>query len=247
MEDAPAETPAANPPPPPPRRPPPPRHLWGRLRHWTSELVTVFIGVYAAFALNNYQTHRQERQRREQILDWVQSAYAELRDAMGREEAAMRKDATEFDRAVKAGETPRLFAFNYRGDYNPGDFATLLQSGGFDLLEVQTVRDIREVEGTLRQMVAVLQHDQQISDALVLPNLDKPPEFFYDPSTKGLRPSYSWYANFYQLELDYYRTIRGELNTLLKQLQTERERNRLNGKVEGPSTRLRLAQDDRRF
>ena len=204
---------------------PPLGRLWGRLRRWTGELITVFIGVYAAFMLNNYQAHRQERQRREQILAWVQAAYTELSAAMTREENSMRKEADQFNQRVKAGEMPRLFAFNYRGDYDPADFTSLLQSGGFDLLEVQTVRDIREVEGTLRQMVAVIHHDQQISDALVLPNLDKPPDFFYDPATKQLRPSYGWYTQFYEIELGLYRQIHQELGTLITQLRVERQRN----------------------
>ena len=42
--------------------------LGGRLVRWTAELVLVFIGVYAAFWLNNYQQHHQEANRRDQIL-----------------------------------------------------------------------------------------------------------------------------------------------------------------------------------
>ena len=40
----------------------------GRLVRWTAELVLVFVGVYAAFWLNNYQQHHQEANRRDQIL-----------------------------------------------------------------------------------------------------------------------------------------------------------------------------------
>ena len=226
MEELPEEPLAAPPATVPARSIPPPGRLWGRLRRWTGELVTVFVGVYAAFMLNNYQVHRQERQRREQILAWVQSAYAELSTGVGQEENSMRKEADQFNQRIKAGEMPRLFTFNYRGDYNPADFTSLLQSGGFDLLEIQTVRDIREVEGTLRQMVAVIPHDQQISDALVLPNLDKSPDFFYDPATKQLRPSYRWYTDFYEIELGLYGQIHRELDALLAQLRAERMRNR---------------------
>jgi hypothetical protein len=39
-----------------------------RLARWTAELVLVFIGVSAAFWLNNYQQHQQEAKRRDQIL-----------------------------------------------------------------------------------------------------------------------------------------------------------------------------------
>src|SRR5207244_72381 len=39
-----------------------------RLVRWAAELVLVFVGVYAAFWLNNYQQHQQEANRRDQIL-----------------------------------------------------------------------------------------------------------------------------------------------------------------------------------
>src|SRR6266481_7828813 len=42
--------------------------LLSRLGRWLAELVLVFVGVYAAFWLNNYQEHREEAGRRDQIL-----------------------------------------------------------------------------------------------------------------------------------------------------------------------------------
>jgi hypothetical protein len=42
--------------------------LRARLGYWTAEVVLVFVGVSAAFWLNNYQQHDQEAKRRDQIL-----------------------------------------------------------------------------------------------------------------------------------------------------------------------------------
>jgi len=44
------------------------RSRFARLGRWVAELVLVFVGVYAAFWLNSYQQHRQDAQRRDQIL-----------------------------------------------------------------------------------------------------------------------------------------------------------------------------------
>src|SRR5947207_3155909 len=38
-----------------------------RLGRWVAELVLVFVGVYAAFWLSNYQQHRQDAERRDGI------------------------------------------------------------------------------------------------------------------------------------------------------------------------------------
>src|SRR5947207_688198 len=44
------------------------RSRLSRFGRWVAELLLVFVGVYAAFWLNNYQQHRQDAQRRDQIL-----------------------------------------------------------------------------------------------------------------------------------------------------------------------------------
>jgi hypothetical protein len=45
-----------------------PKHSWkSAIIRRLVELGIVFVGVYAAFALNNHQSHKQERQRRAQI------------------------------------------------------------------------------------------------------------------------------------------------------------------------------------
>lgn len=202
------------------------RRRWVPAARWAGELVTVFVGVYAAFVLNNHQGHRHERQRREQILDWAEKAYSDLLIQMNAEAEETRRQGADFNRRISAGETPALYAFDFRSDYSPGDFTSLLQSGGFDLLEVETVRALRDVEGTLRQMVEVLRHDQQLCDALIRPNLDKDPSFFYDVPARRLRPPYAWYGKYFTSEAQFHAEMRAGLEKALAQLRAERARNR---------------------
>ena len=42
------------------------RSRFARFGRWVAELVLVFVGVYAAFWLNNYQQHQQDAERRDQ-------------------------------------------------------------------------------------------------------------------------------------------------------------------------------------
>ncbi|HEX5492350.1 MAG TPA: hypothetical protein VFX07_13895, partial [Candidatus Udaeobacter sp.] len=44
------------------------RSLLSRVVRWMAELILVFVGVYAAFWLNNYQQHQQDAERHDQIL-----------------------------------------------------------------------------------------------------------------------------------------------------------------------------------
>ena len=225
MENDPAVTPPKSSLPATPIRPAASCWRWVPAARWAGELATVFVGVYAAFVLNNYQSHRHERQRREQILDWAQKAYSEMLVRMDAEAAETRQQGQDFNRRMEAGETPALYAFDFRSDYNPGDFTSLLESGGFDLLEVETVHALRDVEGTLRQMVETLRHDQQLCDTLIRPNLDKDPSFFYDVPLHRLRPAYAWYGKYFASEAAFYAEMHTELEKVLTQLRTERARN----------------------
>ena len=53
------------------------RSLLSRVGRWTAELVLVFVGVYAAFWLNNYQQHQQDAERRDQILASIEQTLSE--------------------------------------------------------------------------------------------------------------------------------------------------------------------------
>jgi hypothetical protein len=93
------------------------RTFSGRLVRWAVELVLVFIGVYAAFWLNNYQLHRQEAKRCDQILASIERT---LHDGIksGKINAAeQEQEAAEFQRALDAAEMPPLHPFVFTTDY----------------------------------------------------------------------------------------------------------------------------------
>jgi len=211
-------------PPPPGKRPPPRFSLWAA--HWGAELLTVFVGVYAAFMLNGYQSHRQDRQRREQILAWMETEFTEGLEDIKKEQASLKKQHDDFTRQIDAGAMPAIRALTFDTDYDPADMASVMSSGGFDLLAVQTVRLIKDTEATQRLMLGLARHDQQLSDALVLPNLDKDPGFFYDPATHKLRPTYGWYADFFPKMLRGFNELRPQVEKLLVQIRAERQRDR---------------------
>ncbi len=186
----------------------------------------MFVGVYAAFMLNNYQAHRQDRQRRDQILAWMETEFTEGLENIKTEQALLKKQHDNLMRQIDAGAMPAIHPLTFDSDYDPADMASVMSSGGFNLLEVETVRLIRDTESTQRLILGVARHDQQLSDALVLPNLDKEPVFFYDPATHKLRPTYDWYADFFPKMLRCFDDLRPEVEKLLVQIRAERQRNR---------------------
>ena len=153
---------------------------YSRIGRWVAELILVFVGVYAAFWLNNLQQHHQEAKRRDRILASLERL---LEDGVAntKEQAAKQdREMVAFQRALQADEMPAMRRFTFTTDYNPNDIATLLQAGGIELLDVRTLTALRELESVIRWGLSRMAHYQKLSNELIAPNLDQEKTFFYD-------------------------------------------------------------------
>jgi hypothetical protein len=191
---------------------------------WIAELLLVFIGVYAAFWLNNYQQHRQDAERRDQILASLEQLLREGIESNKTAGAKEERQATDFRRALDAGEMPPLHPFVFITDYSPGDIAALLQSGGVQLLDVKTLMAVRGLESVIRWGLSALARYQKLSDELIAPNLDQNISFFYDPATKKLRKRFEIYPQALEATVKFSHDLARTETELLKQIQAERQR-----------------------
>jgi hypothetical protein len=202
------------------------RSTFSRIGRWVAELVLVFVGVYAAFWLSNYQQHQQDAQRRDQILAFIEQTLREgIEGSKDNRAKEQEPEASEFRRALDAGEMPPLRPFVFITDYSPSDLATMLQSGGVQLLDVPTLRALRSDESVIRWGLARMARYQKLSDELIVPNLDQDISFFYDPATKKLRKQFEIYPDALQERLRFANELERTHTELLKQIQAERQRN----------------------
>src|SRR6266536_1258169 len=203
------------------------RSLLSRVGRWTAELLLVFVGVYAAFWLNNYQQHRQDAERRDQILAFIEQTLRQgIESSKINRTKEQEPEAAEFRRALNAGGMPPLRPFVFITDYSPSDLATMLQSGGVQLLDVQTLRALRNDESVIRWGLARMARYQKLSDELIVPNLDQDISFFYDPATKKLRKQFEIYPEALEDTVKFANDLEHTHTKLLKQIQAERQRNR---------------------
>ncbi len=200
------------------------RSFLSRVGRWTAELVLVFVGVYAAFWLNNYQEHREEAGRRDQILASFEEQLRQGIESGKINRAKQEKKAAEFRRALDAGEMPPLQPFVFTTDYSPIDWATMLQSGGVQLLDVETLIAVRNDESVIRWGLSRMAWYQKLSDELIVPNLDQEISFFYDPATKKLRKRFEIYPDALDANVQFANELEGTHTKLLKRIQAERQR-----------------------
>jgi hypothetical protein len=196
-----------------------------RIGRWTAELVLVFVGVYAAFWLNNYQQRQQDQERHDRILGSIEQTLREGIESNNASRAKEQQQVAEFRRALDAGEMPPLHPFVFTTDYSPGDFATILQSGGIQLLELETLTALRKDESVIRWGLSGMARYQKLSDELIVPNLNQDISFFYDPTTKKLRKQFEIYPEALQATVKFANDLERTHTALLKQIQAERQRN----------------------
>ena len=141
-------------------------HAWAVTRRRLAELLIVFVGVYAAFLLNRFDNDRRDTKRREQILDALEreigSNVEDYRRALGLAERAI----AEFDRQLAGGEMPGLVIMFNNSSYSSTDDATLLQAGGLELLDVESLEMLRRVNADQRSLVAALHNQFELCSLL---------------------------------------------------------------------------------
>lgn len=192
---------------------------------WIAELVLVFVGLYAAFWLNNYQQHRQDAERRDRILASIERTLRGGIESNKSNRAEQEREATEFRRALDAGEMPPLRPFVFTTDYSPGDFATILQAGGVQLLDLETLSALRNDESVIRWGLSRMARYTKLSDELIVPNLDQDISFFYDPATRKLRKRFEIYPEALDATVKFASDLERTHTELLKRIQAERQRN----------------------
>jgi hypothetical protein len=199
------------------------RSRFARFGRWVAELVLVFVGVYAAFWLSNFQQHREDARRRDQILASLEQEFLKGIESGKIAEAREERQAAEFRGALDAGEMPPLHPFVFTTDYSPGDIATLLQSGGVQLLDVKTLMALRELESVIRWGLSDIQRYQRLSDDLIVPNLDQDISFFYDPATKKLRRRFEIYPQALEATVKFAHDLDRAKTELVRRIQAERQ------------------------
>jgi hypothetical protein len=137
---------------------------------------------------------------------------------------------TRSPRSWQKRSPPRLEIWRARNsplpkrDYSPSDIATLLQSGGIELLEVKTLMALRDLESVIRGGLMRMKHYEALSDELIAPNLDQDISFFYDPVTKKLRKRFEKYPDMLQATVDFFHELERTQAALLAQIQAERRK-----------------------
>jgi hypothetical protein len=157
------------------------------------ELAIVFVGVYAAFALSEYQQERERNERREQLRHALLEEIADITyNARGMAFFTAGLIA-QMDSLQAAGETPPLRPFLNPLRVEMHMWEAALASGALDLLDVPTMQRMSRLYNSLTAGFEQFTQLRHLSESLIVPRAGDGPTAFYDPETRSLRPEFAWY------------------------------------------------------
>ena len=199
-----------------------PKHSWrSAIIDRLVELGIVFVGVYSAFALNNHQIHKQERQRRAQILTYLEKGAVAAAEKLKQTTANYDRNMNQFLDKLAKGEMPEGSPISWASNYNPNEYTWLLQAGGLELLDIETIARMRELDVAASTGLATMAHYQTLSDQLIVPHLTEGRSFFYDSTTKQLRGVYAQYPAILKEGSQVLHDITQKTDQLVAQLRVE--------------------------
>jgi hypothetical protein len=156
------------------------------------ELVIVFLGVYAAFWVDNYRESLAEQERSKEI---AQAILRGLDDVIHAETSFIETSAAglaDWREARQRGESPPPFYFRVSGSERPPRtiYEAIIQSRPAELFDSELLFDLgyfySEMVGVSNRYIRYA----EFTESTLLPNLKRGAEVFYDADGESLRPEY---------------------------------------------------------
>ena len=144
------------------------------------ELLVVFIGVYAAFALSQYEARRKSAERRDQLQDALVREIKDLTSNTRRVAQQLPIELAQFDSAVRVGGHPALQPWIEPVRMQTHMWEATLQSGALDLFDVPTVYRLSQFYNELNAGFEQLAQLRSLSESVLIPDLERGSGEFYE-------------------------------------------------------------------
>lgn len=157
------------------------------------ELIVIFLGVYAAFWVDNYRDEMAEVERSREIAQALQKDISDVIRVVQTTVDEVHTGLDEWERARERGETPPPYVFRFSGSERPPDtvFNAILQSRPVELFDSELVFDLgyfySELLGTSDRYVRYA----TFTESEILPRLKTGPASFYSADGGRLMPEYA--------------------------------------------------------
>ena len=166
-----------------------------RLGALALELLVVFIGVYAAFALADWDRRRQDDARRERLRV---ALLAEVRGTTVIAQTArqsVRQLRDDFEARRLRGERPVPAPVLSETRADPNVWSATVAAGGIELIDIDTFVQLARFYNAVQAGLESGQALRRLSEQMLVPRLGERPDTFYGGDGRSLRPEFRWYPD----------------------------------------------------
>ena len=163
-----------------------------------ADLIVVFVGVYAAFMLNEYKETRQNQQRKQQIITALIESLEEDEKVFTAVLKLWEEQGKPLLELYEQGKLPEIMpqlstrVEVYVSD-NAASWGAIFQLS-VEILDVEVIKEMEKLQELNMAVVEVVNRFLRLVDSVIIPNADKDFSEFYDPQTKKLRRKYEWFV-----------------------------------------------------
>ena len=165
----------------------------GAVKRYGAELVIVFVGVYAAFWVDNYRESRKDEERTAQI---VQTLHEDLQDFITTTRRHQDHITTSLDawEAARAhGDKPPPYVLRMARSESPpiSVWQAVSQSSLVELLEPSLLFDLGFFYSELEGVGVKFVRYSTFTDEFILPGMKRDSGWFYDDASGQLKPEFA--------------------------------------------------------
>jgi len=158
-----------------------------------AELLIVFFGVYGAFLLSEYKSEKEKEVKKEQICSALIQEISNVLIRTDRVNDNLPKIINFYDSLLESGAMPDLVPRAEAVKVESHMWNASLASGAIDLLDIPLMYKISKFYNSLNAGLEQINQLRELSETILIPNLNKGKDEFYDLGTKKIKPKYNWY------------------------------------------------------
>jgi hypothetical protein len=167
------------------------------LLRWTTELVVVFVGVYAAFALAEWKENRDRRERAAQVRAALIGEIRDVQSNTYRVAVWVPDYFAQLEGALSAGTPVAPNPWLEPVAFEPHVWDAVLTSDALDLFDVESFFEVSEFYNLLAAGFGQIAQLRSLSESQLLPRLGEPASTYFrpaaDPPALRFKPEYEWY------------------------------------------------------
>ena len=186
------------------------------------ELFIVFVGVSAAFAVENYRDARAQKERRQAVYLALDRELTQMAETHGpRFQSEMTKELNAWDKAIARGEKPLPPTFRLPGAERPptGVWDAAVATGSIELIDPELFYELARFYNRADSAGNLYQRYSEGAQTYIWPYLEEGPKAFWAPDGK-LRPEVLVSVQ----RLRDFRQRQGELDREAQQLRARLRR-----------------------